>query len=273
MKSDSTIDRLKNQFAENINSHVFLVETNNLDLCLVDIKSIIKDKLNASSIIETQIDEENYLEQIIIRPDGKEIKKDQILELQERIKTKPVLSDYIFYILTPAETLSEISSNKLLKTIEEPNENVIGFLLTTNSDLIISTIKSRCEYIKLVYDEKFDNLFQPDENILNTTKELIQAIEEKNHIKFTNTLSEEKKVKDNYKNIENLIKDYYNMACSLVTNNQLDETVIKFLIKNNTRDTLVKKSLFLNRFQNKLNENMNGYLTLETIYFNLKEVN
>jgi DNA polymerase-3 subunit delta' len=51
------------------------------------------------------------------------------------------------------------SANKLLKVLEEPSENVIGFLLTENESLIIPTIKSRCQ--------RFKKHYQTDENTLN----------------------------------------------------------------------------------------------------------
>ena len=111
MNAVNNLEKIKNEFHENINSHVFLVETDNSDSCLVDIKTIIKEKILADKTVSNQIDSESYLELIIIRPEEKEIKKDQIILLQNRLKTKPILSDYLFYIITPAEALSEISSN------------------------------------------------------------------------------------------------------------------------------------------------------------------
>ena len=48
--------------------------------------------------------------------------------------------------------MNDTASNKLLKTIEEPSENIIGFLLTSNIDIILPTIKSRCEILSAKYD-------------------------------------------------------------------------------------------------------------------------
>ncbi len=270
MKSTNNLELMKKQFSENVNSHVFLVETNSFEKCLADIKSLIKYQISADDTISNQIEEETYLENIIIRPDGKEIIKDQILFLQKRLKTKPILSKYLFYIIIPAETLSEISANKLLKTIEEPNENNIGFLITSNSDLIISTIKSRCEHIHFMYEDNDAVKYEIDDNITNITKEIILAIEQKNHINFTKSMMQEKILKDNYKSVENLIKKYYNTACKLTENTNLDKTVLDYIIKNNSYQQLIKKAKILNKLQNKLYTNMNGRLTLENIFFQLK---
>ena len=145
MEVVETIERIKNEFNENNNSHVFLFETDDVDQALNDTKDIIKDILKADNLTTKQIDDDNYIELINIKPDGKDIKKDRIIELQERIKTKPVLSNYIFYVISHAELLNDIASNKLLKTIEEPNDNVIGFLITNNTSIMLPTIKSRCQ--------------------------------------------------------------------------------------------------------------------------------
>lgn len=264
-------NKLKLEFNENVNSHVFLVETNNLDACLKDIKDIIKDKIQANAEVSKQIEDETYLETIIIRPEDKEIKKDQIMFLQQRLKTKPILSDYMFYIITPAETLSEISSNKLLKTIEEPNENIISFLITSNSDLILPTIKSRCEHINIMYDTSTFDTLEPDEDNLEVAKKIIYSIENKNHIEFSKVKTESIN-KDNHKIVENIIKDYYNMACNLTNYDYLDKNVLTFIKQNNNIKSLIQKAKYLNKTLNKLTENMNGDLLLEMIFLTLKEV-
>lgn len=271
MEPINTINELKKEFSENTNSHVFLVETNDTDSAIIDIKKIIKEKINASPVTSKQIDDENYLELIMIKPDEKDIKKAQIMSLQDRIKTKPILSDYMFYIIKNADTLSEISANKLLKTIEEPNENVIGFLVTTNVDQLLSTIKSRCAHISLNYNVTKQDI--PDKELLEIAQKLVYAIETKNHIEFSTIKSQDKIIKENHKMIENIIKDYYNMACNLKEISYLDKTLIQFIASNNPRQTLLKKAKYLNRFLNKLITNMNSDLILESIYLNLKGVN
>ena len=40
----------------------------------------------------------------------------------------------------------------MLKFLEEPEPNIIGFFITDNANNVISTIKSRCETVKVYYD-------------------------------------------------------------------------------------------------------------------------
>ena len=40
----------------------------------------------------------------------------------------------------------------MLKFLEEPEPNILGFFITDNANNVISTIRSRCEIIKFIYD-------------------------------------------------------------------------------------------------------------------------
>ena len=137
MGSKDFIKTITTEFNENKNSHVFLIETNDIDKCIVDIKTIIKSVINADEVTNSQIDDDSYMELITVREETGEIKKDKILELQKRINTKPILSNYKMYIIAPAELLNINSANKLLKTIEEPEEGIIGFLVTSVSKSLL----------------------------------------------------------------------------------------------------------------------------------------
>lgn len=264
--------KIKKTFDENINSHIFLVETDDHERALADIKSIVKYALAPSdAFIANQVDNETYLELIVIRPPEREIKIDQIKELQDRIKTEPVLGSRIFYIITCAETMTEQAMNKLLKTIEEPNRNVVGFLITSNSDLLLPTIKSRCQIENFNYGCNNSNEQISDE-VKNEAKDLLYAIEKKDHTQLYKIKSGDKKYKENAKIIENLIKDYYNTACRVTRRDDVDEELINFIRTNNSFDSLVRKAKYMNTVLNRLTQNMNSDLKLEKIYFDLKGV-
>ena len=48
------------------------------------------------------------------------------------------------FLVEKAEKMTEEAQNSLLKTLEEPNENTLIILMTSNSGLILETIRSRC---------------------------------------------------------------------------------------------------------------------------------
>lgn len=270
MEAKRELQRLKNEFSEKKNSHVFLVETDDLDRSLLDIKEIIKDLVAKDDVTRNQIDEDNYLELITIRSEAKDIKKDEIMELQIRLRTKPVLGDYLIYIILPAERINEISANKLLKTIEEPNKNVIGFLITTNRDLILPTIKSRCESVSLIYRSLSDCSI-PD-NVFEIVSKLINGLEKMDHHLYVTTRNSDKNIKENARNIENLLKDYYNTACNFKSKYELDENLIEMIKKNNTTEALIQKTKYFNTIFNNLTRSMNFELLLEKVFLDLKGV-
>ena len=45
--------------------------------------------------------------------------------------------------------MNSFSANTILKFLEEPNENIIAFLLTNNRYHVIDTIVSRCQILSL----------------------------------------------------------------------------------------------------------------------------
>lgn len=69
---------------------------------------------------------------------------DNIKELRESVKYPPVVGKKKVYIIDEAHMLTTAAANGLLKTLEEPPENVMFILATTEPHKIIRTILSRC---------------------------------------------------------------------------------------------------------------------------------
>ncbi|MCQ2739210.1 MAG: DNA polymerase III subunit gamma/tau [bacterium] len=65
--------------------------------------------------------------------------------LLEKIQYVPVNGKYKIYIIDEVHMLSNTAFNALLKTLEEPPENVIFILATTEVHKVLDTIKSRCQ--------------------------------------------------------------------------------------------------------------------------------
>jgi len=70
-------------------------------------------------------------------------------QLNGDIMIKPYSSPYKIYIIPEADLMTVQAQNALLKTLEEPPEYAIIFLLTENADSLLSTIRSRCVMLKL----------------------------------------------------------------------------------------------------------------------------
>ncbi len=70
---------------------------------------------------------------------------DEIRDLKEKVQYAPVSARYKVYIIDEAHMLTMQAFNALLKTLEEPPENVVFILATTEPEKIPATIVSRCE--------------------------------------------------------------------------------------------------------------------------------
>lgn len=70
----------------------------------------------------------------------------QVADIQgliDNIQLKPMVYKYKVIFITNAEGINEIAQNKLLKTLEEPNPQVVFVLASTTSEKLLPTIKSR----------------------------------------------------------------------------------------------------------------------------------
>ncbi|MGD1907126.1 MAG: DNA polymerase III subunit gamma/tau [Leptolyngbyaceae cyanobacterium] len=70
---------------------------------------------------------------------------DNIRELIERAQFAPVQCRYKVYVIDECHMLSTAAFNALLKTLEEPPEQVIFVLATTDPQRVLPTIISRCQ--------------------------------------------------------------------------------------------------------------------------------
>lgn len=77
-----------------------------------------------------------------------------VKQFREDMFLSPTESNTKIYIIDDAESMTVEAQNSLLKVLEEPPENVIILLLTKESDRILTTIKSRTQYIAMTrFDE------------------------------------------------------------------------------------------------------------------------
>lgn len=150
---------LVNECCVNRLSHAYLIDVNNnadgLNIVIDFVKYILcpfrcKGKCNdVNCKICHYIDDNAYTSFKIINSDGMWIKKEQLLNLQKEFSMKSIDNSKKIYIINEAEKLNLSAANTMLKFLEEPEDDIIAFLLTNNVNLILDTIKSRCQYIKL----------------------------------------------------------------------------------------------------------------------------
>ena len=70
-------------------------------------------------------------------------------QLTGDIQIRPYNGKYKIYIIQDAEKMTVQAQNAILKTIEEPPEYAVILLLTTNEQVFLDTIRSRCVLLSL----------------------------------------------------------------------------------------------------------------------------
>lgn len=63
--------------------------------------------------------------------------------LIDNVQLKPMIYNYKIVFITNAEGINETAQNKLLKTLEEPNPQVVFVLTCTNIEKLLPTLRSR----------------------------------------------------------------------------------------------------------------------------------
>ena len=105
---------------------------------------------------------------------------EELRDFREDMFLSSTESSYKFYIIDGAELLTPAAQNALLKVLEEPPVNVHIILLAEESDKILTTIKSRAQYIqteRFSYDElKMHTLSLMKSGAPSVSEEKLRAI-------------------------------------------------------------------------------------------------
>ena len=297
MESKKAKETILNSFREKNNSHAFLIETNNINDCLDDVIDIsrqiecendgdekctckicnlIRNNNNPDLLVIRRLSkedkEEDKIRDIELPTKSKktdtlktEITTKQIDGLVSAFRTTPLVSKYQIYIIFEADKLNRNSANKLLKFIEEPNSNIIGFFITDSFDKMISTIVSRCEIYNFRYgtdnvlsllditEKEYDKYF-------DQTMKLVYDLEHTNKYELmVNSKNLSKKERDDIIFIIKLIKRIYTIKFENIVYNYYNnlEFANQVLSAVDTTDVAIisKRLLLLEEILNDLSKN------------------
>lgn len=229
---EENIKYLSNVIDENKLSHAFLVESNNYEDVMDSVFKLFLEK----KMIFNIDDIENNISVRILKPIDNLIDKDQILNLQEFLATMSFDGYYKLFFILNAGLMNEQSVNKLLKVLEEPNEKIVGFLISDNANELLPTLISRCQVLKNDIDVCNVTV---DEDIFN------------NLCKFKNF------------NFEDYIK--FKVVISKLDKVVINNLFIKYLAYLNSENDIFY--LKVNDFLNNIRYNVNIDLALDKLYF------
>lgn len=227
---------------------------------------------------------ENNPDFIEIKPDGNSIKIDQIREIQNKIIEKPIISDKKVYIIDDSDKMTKEAQNCLLKTLEEPPEFIVIILITSNENLMLNTIKSRCTKINFnkLSDNDIINVLKTfdindvNKNVLNASEGSIGKA-----LQF-----EEKK--EIYETVDNILNNISNMDIIELVNkseiiyeskNDIMEILnyINVALYQRMREDCLNNKKYINSMEivektkNKINSNSNYDMSIDFLLFKLWE--
>lgn len=96
----------------------------------------------------TCFNSQNHPDFHIINENGENIKIETIRKITEKVIEKPIISNRKVYIINDCDKMTKEAQNCLLKTLEEPPEFIVIILISSNENIILNTIKSRCMTLK-----------------------------------------------------------------------------------------------------------------------------
>lgn len=106
-------------------------------------------------IICKKIEHKNHADVLIYPQEKENISVEEMLQVVEESYTLPYESQAKVFILNNFEKTTALAQNKLLKTLEEPPQNVYFVICVKNEMAVLPTIMSRCQKFYLQkYDEQ-----------------------------------------------------------------------------------------------------------------------
>lgn len=282
-------------------SHAYLFETNEYYESKNFIISFVKDIIcndndkNTNDNICKQIDNDEYIELKVINPQGLQIKKEEMINLQDEFKSKTIEGKKKVYIINNAEKLNSSSANTILKFLEEPEKDIIAILITSNRYQIIDTILSRCQLIALINTKKASTVstFDKINNLVYNNSNLLEENQKKDqieHIINFITFYEEKKretilfsnnefmqyfiTRDAVVNAFEIMKLFYLDTLKIITNTKMEifddyHDQVLAISKKNTVSSLIVKIKIIIKYIEKIKYNVNINLLVDRFIIEL----
>ena len=246
-------------------SHAYLLSVNSLEVAFPYAKelakSIILQGIKEDSFdyedITYKIDHDEFDDLYIVNPETIGINNEEINKLMTYMETKSLRENgRRVYIIYGFERLSTTISNKILKFLEEPSENIYAILLTENFEKILPTIVSRCQILNFSFSEKEEDLDK-----INKLKEFLKELINKNksmiayeYDYFNDLFTNRIEFYEYFEILERIISETLNYVYYNKENNYiLDEltiypptTIINILNITNRLKCLIKNNINLN---------------------------
>ena len=97
-----------------------------------------------------KIESGSHPDLLLISPEDRQIKIDEIRLIDEALSFRPFEGRKKIVIIDDADTMNIAAANAFLKTLEDPPEDSVIILISSRSDRLPATIRSRCSRVNFV---------------------------------------------------------------------------------------------------------------------------
>jgi DNA polymerase-3 subunit delta' len=97
-----------------------------------------------------KIESGSHPDLLLISPEDRQIKIDEIRLIDKALSFRPFEGKKKVVIIDDADAMNIAAANAFLKTLEEPPEDSVIILISSRSDRLPATIRSRCSRINFV---------------------------------------------------------------------------------------------------------------------------
>jgi replication-associated recombination protein RarA len=144
--NEKTVEDFKREFSAGKLSHAFIIEgergSGRLTLSRTLASILTGERERTMTGNHPDVHELLFLERT------GQIKIDDIRDIIKQAFVVPVESEYNIFIIENAQMMGQAAQNALLQIFEEPPQNTLFFLLSTDKNLLLKTLLSRARVLK-----------------------------------------------------------------------------------------------------------------------------
>ena len=257
-------------------SHAYLFNVNSLEYALPYVKEFAKEIIIGKNYDENSdicylIDNDTFDDLYIVNPNTIGINVEEINKLLTYMETKSIRDNgKRVYIIYGFERLTRDVSNKILKFLEEPEENIYALLVTENFEKILPTIVSRCQVLNLVFPLENKNI-----ELVSTMKNFLEKLLLKKqemiayeYDYFKELLTDRVKFYDAFDILEKIFSETINKKC----NSKCDENYLCNDIENFPLERIIGALDITNKLKCLIKNNINLNLLIDRYIIEITEV-
>lgn len=190
---------LNNAIASNKLAHAYLFSgikgSLQEEMALLLVQSLFCEQSDwacGQCMICKRLEDNVYPDMIILDGSLGSIKKADVLDLQHRFAmTSLEKYAYKIFIIKDAHNMTNGAANSLLKFLEEPTANVLGILISDETEAILPTVISRCQVVNFKKLSYLDNYEIAKNNNVDDLEAYYFSKVVFNHLNVTEFLEEE----------------------------------------------------------------------------------